>query len=101
MLATVHRSVLVAAGCALLLVALAACGSGSSGKPNGPGGAVPTSGGAAPAASPARTAGQRHVRPADLGGAYVGLIPTSLAVPFHPNALGEQAMAEEILRVLR
>ena len=26
-----------------------------------------------------------------------GLIPTSLAVPFHPNALGEQAMAREIL----
>jgi len=92
----------VAAGCALLLVALAACGSGRAGKPNGPGrSAAPTSGGAAAAARPARSAGQRHVRPADLGGAYVGLIPTSLAVPFHPNALGEQAMAEEILRVLR
>ena len=99
----------MAAGCALLLVALAACGSGRAGKPNGPGrsaaptsgGAAPTSGGAAAAARPARSAGQRHVRPADLGGAYVGLIPTSLAVPFHPNALGEQAMAEEILRVLR
>jgi len=30
-----------------------------------------------------------------------GLIPTSLAVPFHPNARGEQAMAQEILRVLQ
>ena len=30
-----------------------------------------------------------------------GLIPTSLAVPFHPNAQGEQAMAQEILRVLQ
>ncbi len=27
-----------------------------------------------------------------------GLIPTSLAVPSHPNALGEQAMAQEIVR---
>jgi lysophospholipase L1-like esterase len=27
-----------------------------------------------------------------------GLIPTSLAVPFHPNALGEQAMAQEVVR---
>jgi lysophospholipase L1-like esterase len=27
-----------------------------------------------------------------------GLIPTSLAVPFHPNALGEQAMAHEVVR---
>jgi len=27
-----------------------------------------------------------------------GLIPTSLAVPFHPNALGEQAMAREVVR---
>jgi lysophospholipase L1-like esterase len=26
-----------------------------------------------------------------------GLIPTSLAIPLHPNALGEQAMAREIL----
>lgn len=30
-----------------------------------------------------------------------GLIPTSLAVPFHPNALGEQAMAREIVRALQ
>jgi lysophospholipase L1-like esterase len=30
-----------------------------------------------------------------------GLIPTSLAVPFHPNALGEQAMARQVLAVLR
>jgi lysophospholipase L1-like esterase len=30
-----------------------------------------------------------------------GLIPTSLAVPFHPNARGEQAMAREILAALR
>ena len=30
-----------------------------------------------------------------------GLIPTSLAVPFHPNALGEQAMAREIVQALR
>ena len=30
-----------------------------------------------------------------------GLIPTSLAVPFHPNALGEQAMAREIVQSLR
>jgi lysophospholipase L1-like esterase len=30
-----------------------------------------------------------------------GLIPTSLAVPFHPNALGEQAMARQILATLR
>ena len=29
-----------------------------------------------------------------------GLIPTSVAVPFHPNALGEQAMAQEVLRAL-
>ena len=27
-----------------------------------------------------------------------GLIPTSLAVPFHPNALGEQAMGQEVVR---
>ena len=27
-----------------------------------------------------------------------GLIPTSLAVPFHPNARGEQAMAQEVVR---
>ena len=26
-----------------------------------------------------------------------GLIPTSLAVPFHPNALGEQEMARQVL----
>lgn len=30
-----------------------------------------------------------------------GLIPTSLGVPFHPNAAGEQAMAREILATLR
>jgi lysophospholipase L1-like esterase len=30
-----------------------------------------------------------------------GLIPTSLAVPFHPNARGEQAMAREVLAALR
>ncbi len=30
-----------------------------------------------------------------------GLIPTSLAVPFHPNALGEQAMAREVLPALQ
>jgi lysophospholipase L1-like esterase len=29
-----------------------------------------------------------------------GLIPTSVAVPFHPNALGEQAMAQEVERAL-
>jgi lysophospholipase L1-like esterase len=30
-----------------------------------------------------------------------GLIPTSLAVPFHPNARGEQAMARQVLAALR
>ena len=30
-----------------------------------------------------------------------GLIPTSLAVPFHPNARGEQAMARDVLAALR
>ena len=30
-----------------------------------------------------------------------GLIPTSVAVPFHPNALGEQAMAQEVERALQ
>jgi lysophospholipase L1-like esterase len=30
-----------------------------------------------------------------------GLIPTSAAVPMHPNARGEQAMAQAILRTLR
>ena len=30
-----------------------------------------------------------------------GLIPASLAVPFHPNALGEQAVAQEILRAIQ
>jgi len=30
-----------------------------------------------------------------------GLIPTSLAVPFHPNALGEQAMAREVVAAAR
>lgn len=30
-----------------------------------------------------------------------GLIPTSLAAPMHPNALGEQAMSREILGALR
>jgi lysophospholipase L1-like esterase len=30
-----------------------------------------------------------------------GLVPTSLAVPFHPNAHGEQAMAREILAARR
>lgn len=30
-----------------------------------------------------------------------GLIPTSPAVPFHPNALGERGMAEQVLKVLR
>ena len=30
-----------------------------------------------------------------------GLIPTSAAVPMHPNALGEQAMAREIVAALR
>lgn len=30
-----------------------------------------------------------------------GLIPTSLAVPLHPNALGEQAMAREIEQALK
>jgi lysophospholipase L1-like esterase len=30
-----------------------------------------------------------------------GLIPTSAAVPLHPNARGEQAMAREILAALR
>ncbi len=30
-----------------------------------------------------------------------GLIPTSLAVPMHPNALGEQAMAREVVAALR
>lgn len=29
-----------------------------------------------------------------------GLIPTSIALPFHPNALGEQAMAREVLAAL-
>jgi hypothetical protein len=29
-----------------------------------------------------------------------GLIPTSLAVPFHPNALGEQAMARQVLHAV-
>ena len=34
-----------------------------------------------------------------LGTKWVeGLIPTSRAVPFHPNALGEQAMAQEVVR---
>jgi lysophospholipase L1-like esterase len=93
MLATVHRNVLVAGGCALLLVALAACGSGSSGKPNGPGrSAAPASGGAAPAASPARSAGQRQVRPADLGGAYVALGDSFTAAPLeHQQGGGSSA----------
>ena len=30
-----------------------------------------------------------------------GLIPTSAALPLHPNALGEQAMAREIEAALR
>jgi lysophospholipase L1-like esterase len=30
-----------------------------------------------------------------------GLIPTSLAAPFHPNALGEQEMARQVLAALR
>ncbi len=30
-----------------------------------------------------------------------GLIPTSLAVPFHPNTLGEQAMAREVVRAIQ
>jgi len=30
-----------------------------------------------------------------------GLIPTSLGVPFHPNAAGEQAMAREIVATVR
>jgi lysophospholipase L1-like esterase len=30
-----------------------------------------------------------------------GLIPTSVAVPFHPNALGEQAMAQEVERAIQ
>jgi GDSL-like Lipase/Acylhydrolase family len=30
-----------------------------------------------------------------------GLIPTSVAYPMHPNALGEQAMAREIEAALR
>jgi lysophospholipase L1-like esterase len=30
-----------------------------------------------------------------------GLVPTSLAVPFHPNARGEQAMAREVVAALR
>jgi lysophospholipase L1-like esterase len=30
-----------------------------------------------------------------------GLIPTSAAVPMHPNALGEQAMAREVVAALR
>lgn len=30
-----------------------------------------------------------------------GLIPTSLGVPFHPNAAGEQAMAREIVATIR
>src|SRR5450755_1120793 len=89
MLATVHRGVLVAAGCALLLVVLAACGSGSTGKPNGPGRpAAPTSGGAAPAASPARSAGQ----PAELGGAYVALGDSFTAAPLeHQQGGGSSA----------
>jgi lysophospholipase L1-like esterase len=93
MLATVHRNVLVAGGCALLLVALAACGSGSSGKPNGPGrSAAPASGGAAPAASPARSPGQRQVRPADLGGAYVALGDSFTAAPLeHQQGGGSSA----------
>ena len=97
MLATVHRSVLVAGGSALLLVTLAACGSGSSGKPNGPGrSAAPTSRGAAPAASPAaspaRGAGQRQVRPADLGGAYVALGDSFTAAPLeHQQGGGSSA----------
>jgi lysophospholipase L1-like esterase len=82
MLATVHRSVLVAAGCALLLLALAACGSGSTGKPNGPGrSAVSTSDGAAPAASPAH-----------LGGAYVALGDSFTAAPLeHQQGGGSSA----------
>ena len=30
-----------------------------------------------------------------------GLIPTSLAIPMHPNALGEQAMAREVVAAVR
>jgi lysophospholipase L1-like esterase len=30
-----------------------------------------------------------------------GLIPTSLAIPFHPNALGARAMARRVIAVLR
>ena len=30
-----------------------------------------------------------------------GLIPTSLALPVHPNALGEQAMAREVVAAWR
>ncbi len=30
-----------------------------------------------------------------------GLIPTSVAVPFHPNALGEQAMAQDVERAIQ
>jgi lysophospholipase L1-like esterase len=30
-----------------------------------------------------------------------GLIPTSLAAPFHPNALGERGMAQQVLKALR
>jgi hypothetical protein len=29
-----------------------------------------------------------------------GLIPTSPAVPFHPNGLGEQEMARQVLAAL-
>jgi len=29
-----------------------------------------------------------------------GLIPTSPAAPFHPNALGEKSMARQVLAVL-
>ena len=29
-----------------------------------------------------------------------GLIPTSLAAPFHPNRLGEQEMAQQVLAAL-
>jgi lysophospholipase L1-like esterase len=30
-----------------------------------------------------------------------GLIPTSLALPFHPNESGQQAMADQVLAALQ